>query len=85
MFEEQAARRPEAAAVACGGTVLSYGQLDLLSNRLARTLRKTGVKPNMVVGIFSEPFGRADNGNSGCVEGWSWLCSSRPRLSCCTG
>lgn len=52
MFEEQAARRPEAAAVACGGTVLSYGQLDLLSNRLARTLRKTGVKPNMVVGIL---------------------------------
>ncbi|WP_150273751.1 non-ribosomal peptide synthetase [Paenibacillus tepidiphilus] len=51
MFEEQAARRPGEAAVACGGTVLSYGQLDLLSNRLARTLRNKGVKPNTVVGI----------------------------------
>jgi len=39
---QQAERRPEATALMMGGDRLTYGQLDALSNQLARTLRAAG-------------------------------------------
>jgi len=38
----EAQRRPDATAVVMGGERLTYGQLDALSNQLARTLRAVG-------------------------------------------
>src|SRR5207247_4569486 len=46
LFEEQAARRPEAVAVAAGERELTYGELDRLSGLLARRLSERGVAPN---------------------------------------
>src|SRR5437879_7668052 len=38
----QAERRPDATALVMGGDRLTYGQLDVLSNQLARTLQAAG-------------------------------------------
>ncbi|MEV6774434.1 amino acid adenylation domain-containing protein [Nocardia sp. NPDC051030] len=44
-------RDPSAVAVVCGDTTLTYGQLDSLSNRLARTLCQRGIGPEDVVAV----------------------------------
>ncbi|HET7041339.1 MAG TPA: amino acid adenylation domain-containing protein, partial [Gemmatimonadales bacterium] len=54
MFEEQAARVPEAAAVVCEGETLSYRELNGRANRLAWRLRRLGVGPESVVAISAE-------------------------------
>ncbi|MCZ8518253.1 MULTISPECIES: non-ribosomal peptide synthase/polyketide synthase [Paenibacillus] len=54
LFEEQAERRGEAAAVVCEGRQLTYRELNERANRLARTLRKAGVQPDQAVGIMAE-------------------------------
>jgi non-ribosomal peptide synthetase component F len=54
LFEWQAARRPEALAVRGQGVTLSYGQLELRSNRLARALRRWGVGTETRVGLCVE-------------------------------
>jgi len=54
LFEEQAARTPEAAAVVAGGAVITYGELDARANRLARHLRSLGVGAESVVGVLLE-------------------------------
>ncbi|WP_459955632.1 non-ribosomal peptide synthetase [Nocardia sp. IFM 10818] len=51
-----AARDPGAQAVVCGDAALSYGRLDSLSNRLARTLCGHGIGPEDVVAV---PMGRS--------------------------
>jgi amino acid adenylation domain-containing protein len=54
LFEERAAAAPEAIAVTCEGTWLTYGQLNARANRLARLLRSCGVRPEVPVGILLE-------------------------------
>ncbi|HTX85470.1 MAG TPA: amino acid adenylation domain-containing protein, partial [Streptosporangiaceae bacterium] len=54
LFEAQAARSPEAAAVVCEGTVLSYGELNARANRLARVLAAWGAGPESVVAVVLE-------------------------------
>jgi amino acid adenylation domain-containing protein/non-ribosomal peptide synthase protein (TIGR01720 family) len=54
IFAEQAARAPEAAALACSGLTLTYGELATRSGRLARTLRGQGVEPDVRVGLLAE-------------------------------
>src|SRR5262249_9530387 len=54
MFERQASRRPDAAAVVCGEEVLSYGELERAANRLAHYLRGLGGGLGMVVGLCLE-------------------------------
>ena len=51
LIEEQAARTPDAVAVACDGASLTYRDLDARANRLARHLRALGVGPDSRVGL----------------------------------
>jgi amino acid adenylation domain-containing protein len=54
LFEEQAARTPEAAAVLGGEWQLSYAELDARANQVARHLRALGVGAESRVGVFLE-------------------------------
>ncbi|MEK8051135.1 amino acid adenylation domain-containing protein [Ideonella sp. DXS22W] len=51
LFAEQAARTPDAPAVAQGDEVLSYRALEARANRLAHTLRAAGVTAGVPVGL----------------------------------
>ncbi|HEX2090929.1 MAG TPA: amino acid adenylation domain-containing protein [Longimicrobiaceae bacterium] len=50
----QAARTPDAVAVACGAGSLTYAELEARSNRLARCLRVRGVGTETRVGLYLE-------------------------------
>ncbi|MBL9090371.1 MAG: LLM class flavin-dependent oxidoreductase [Planctomycetaceae bacterium] len=54
LFEEQAARTPDAAAVTFENRRLTYAQLNRRANRLAAYLRSLGVGPDAMVGIHLE-------------------------------
>ncbi len=54
MFARQAARTPDAPAVACGAERMSYAQLDAASGRIARALREMGVRAESRVAVFLE-------------------------------
>ncbi|HEX3531511.1 MAG TPA: non-ribosomal peptide synthase/polyketide synthase, partial [Thermoanaerobaculia bacterium] len=54
LFERQAARTPDAVAVAGDRGHVSYGELDRRANRLARFLRTAGVGPEVAVGLLVE-------------------------------
>ncbi|MFI6688245.1 amino acid adenylation domain-containing protein [Streptomyces sp. NPDC050485] len=51
LFEQQAARTPDAVAVECGEQSLTYRELDARANRLARELVGRGVGPESVVAL----------------------------------
>ena len=53
-FEAWAARTPHAVAVVCGDRSLTYGELNDRAGRLARTLRRLGVGPEVLVGLCAE-------------------------------
>ena len=52
LFEERAARTPEATALRCGQHRLSYAELNAQANRLARALRDQGVSGENVVAVL---------------------------------
>ncbi|MCB1906474.1 MAG: amino acid adenylation domain-containing protein [Rhodocyclaceae bacterium] len=52
LFEEQAARTPEALAVACGERSASYRELDQHARRMASELRSVGIGRGSVVAIL---------------------------------
>ena len=54
LFEEQVARSPEAMAVTCKDTKLTYGELNGKANRLSSYLRDLGVGPDVLVGLCME-------------------------------
>ncbi|TXL84351.1 amino acid adenylation domain-containing protein [Streptomyces sp. IB2014 016-6] len=54
LVEEHAARTPDAPAVLCGDTELTYRQLDEDANRVARQLRAAGVGPGRLVALLTE-------------------------------
>ncbi len=54
LFEEQAARRPEAVAVVSDAGSLTYGELARRAARLARTLADLGIGPESRVGVCLE-------------------------------
>ena len=54
LFEAQAERSPEAIAVAFGSEQLTYRELNLKANRLARSIRSRGVGLDARIGIFLE-------------------------------
>src|SRR5271169_5447364 len=51
LFEAQARRTPESVAVADEQQQLTYRQLNLRANQVARHLRKRGVEPDGLVGV----------------------------------
>ncbi len=51
LFEARAAAHPDAVAVVCGDTELSYGDLDRRAARLARALIARGVGPDTIVAV----------------------------------
>ncbi|MEV4139313.1 amino acid adenylation domain-containing protein, partial [Dactylosporangium sp. NPDC049742] len=51
LFAAQAARTPDATAVAADGVTLTYAELDTRANRLAGYLRKAGIGTDSVVGL----------------------------------
>jgi amino acid adenylation domain-containing protein len=54
LFEAQAARTPDAAAVICAGTVLTYRALNARADLLARSLAGLGAGPESVVAVAME-------------------------------
>jgi amino acid adenylation domain-containing protein len=54
LFEAQVERAPDAIAVACADGRLTYRELNSRSNRLARYLRRAGLRPEEPVGILIE-------------------------------
>ncbi len=54
LFADQAARTPEAVALACGAARLTYRELAARADRLARRLRALGIGPDAVVGLCLE-------------------------------
>jgi len=54
LFEEQAAARPDAAALIQGEEIWSYGELNVRANRLARHLIARGVRPDDRVALCAE-------------------------------
>jgi amino acid adenylation domain-containing protein/non-ribosomal peptide synthase protein (TIGR01720 family)/FkbM family methyltransferase len=54
LFRQQAARRPEAVAALFAGESLSYGEVEARSNRLAHSLRRLGVGPEVRVALCVE-------------------------------
>ncbi|HEV2734080.1 MAG TPA: condensation domain-containing protein, partial [Longimicrobiaceae bacterium] len=54
LFEAQAGRTPDAVALESGGAALTYRELDARASRLARSLRGSGVGPEVRVGLCAE-------------------------------
>lgn len=54
LFEEQAAKDPDAVAVVCESQQLTYGELNARANQVAHCLRELGVKPDTLVAICVE-------------------------------
>ncbi len=52
LFETQVLQTPDACAVMYGQRQLTYRELNRQADDLAYTLRRCGVKPNMLVGIY---------------------------------
>lgn len=54
LFECQAKQRPEHIALRASDEVVSYGELNALSNRIARMLQRSGVGPEDRVGVYAD-------------------------------
>ncbi|ASS75346.1 hypothetical protein CIG75_10315 [Tumebacillus algifaecis] len=54
LFDQQARQTPERIALVCAGESLTYRELQVASNRLARQLQAQGVAPGLFVGYYGE-------------------------------
>ena len=54
LFEEQVRKTPEAVALVFHESSMTYSELNREANQLAQILRKSGVKPDDIVGIMAE-------------------------------
>jgi non-ribosomal peptide synthetase component F len=51
LFEAQVEKTPEAVAVVCQGKSLTYGELNQEAEKIAYRLRRSGVGPEVLVGL----------------------------------
>jgi non-ribosomal peptide synthetase component F len=68
LLTEAAARHPQRPAVASDGCLLTYQELDRLSNKVARALLRLGVAPGDRVGIFAPKSAAAVLGVYGALK-----------------
>ncbi len=54
LFEAQVERTPEAVAIVAGEAQVTYCELNRRANQVARMLRAGGVKPDTLVGLFTD-------------------------------
>ncbi|MEK8127215.1 amino acid adenylation domain-containing protein [Paenibacillus filicis] len=54
LFEEQAAKQPDAVALQFLDQTMTYGQLNAQANRVARFVRNLGIGENDVIGLMAE-------------------------------
>src|SRR2546428_11848261 len=54
LFEQQAARTPDAVAVVCGDETLTYRELNERANQAAHYLRRSGIGPDALVAVCME-------------------------------
>ncbi|MES2390947.1 MAG: amino acid adenylation domain-containing protein [Acidobacteriota bacterium] len=54
IFEQQAARQPQRIALRLDDRQLTYGELNSRANQLAQVLRRLGVGPETLVGLYTE-------------------------------
>jgi amino acid adenylation domain-containing protein len=54
LFEEQAAKQPDAIALVCDNEQVTYDELNRRANQLAHHLRDLGVGPEVLVGLLME-------------------------------
>jgi len=54
LIERQAAQTPDSVALVFEGRELTYAEVNQRANQLARVLRKRGVGPDVLVGVFAE-------------------------------
>jgi amino acid adenylation domain-containing protein len=54
LFEQQVQRNPAAIALSFGERTISYGELNVWTNRLAHRLHRLGVKPGVLVALCFE-------------------------------
>jgi amino acid adenylation domain-containing protein len=52
LFEKQVEKHPDRAAVVCDGQHLTYKELNRKANQLAHYLRKAGLGPDVLAGLF---------------------------------
>ncbi|HEX2820576.1 MAG TPA: amino acid adenylation domain-containing protein [Streptosporangiaceae bacterium] len=68
LLTEAAARQPQRPAVASDGSLLTYDELDRLSNKVARALLRLGVAPGDRVGILAPKSAAAVIGVYGALK-----------------
>ena len=68
LLTEAAVRQPQRPAVASGGCLLTYQELDRLSNKMARALLRLGVAPGDRVGILAPKSATAVIGIYGALK-----------------
>ena len=68
LLTEAAARQPQRPAVASDGCLLTYQELDQLSNKVARALLRLGVAPGDRVGILAPKSAAAVVGIYGALK-----------------
>ena len=78
LLTEAAARQPQRPAVASGGGMLTYQELDRLSNKVARALLRLGVAARRPGGDPRPQVGRLGHRGIRSAEGRGLLRAARP-------
>jgi non-ribosomal peptide synthetase component F len=84
LFEAQVTMTPDAVAVTCAGQSLTFAELNVQANRLARVLRSKGAGPDRLVAICAERGPGMVIGSTRTIR-VSVLntCCATPRRQCC--